>query len=66
MVKAQNQFTKIRDKEDLASDFKEKYQSTFSKMMLEPAQQFYRFSSKISKILNFMAQKSHNQYPHPS
>ena len=38
MVKAQNQFTKIRDKEDLASDFKEKYQSTFSKMMLEPAQ----------------------------
>jgi hypothetical protein len=37
MVRAQNQFTKIKEKEELIKDFQEKYDKVSLKINMEPA-----------------------------
>lgn len=47
MVKAQNQFTKIKEKEELIADFQEKYDKISAKIEMEPSNKFHETAQKV-------------------
>lgn len=56
MVRAQNQFTKIREKEELMRDLQEKTESAEGRIMYPPAENFYSVAKGIRRVLSVMAQ----------
>jgi hypothetical protein len=58
MVRAQNQFTKIREKEELMRDLQEKMEKAEGKIVFPPAEQFYAVAKGIRRVLAVMAQAS--------
>lgn len=55
MVRAQNQFTKIREKEELIGDLQEKSEKVLGKMDARPAGEFFGLAQRVRAVLRRMA-----------
>lgn len=54
MIKAQNQFTKIKEKEEIAKDLQEKYAIVSAKIEPRCGEDFHLICEKILEVLKFM------------
>ena len=54
MIRAQNQFTKIKEKEEMSRDLTEKYHLLSDKIDQPQAEHFHRAAEKVLRILRFM------------
>lgn len=57
MIRAQNQFTKIKEKEEMIVEFQEKADLATSKLQYQPALEFHRMAMKIREALNYITSK---------
>lgn len=57
MIRAQNQFTKIKEKEEMIVDFQEKAELAFNKLHQTPALEFHQVAMRIREALLYLASK---------